>query len=156
LLPEGVCFGLAVGLGVGAAGSLSAVEFGEGVVVAAFPVTAVAEEELERGKLLLGGFALVDDATEGEGFGGGEAGVFIAGGGGLVGEVVIEEIGFGFVEAAEGPAAVGDVFDGEGFALGLGLEDGADFFVEAGEEGGVFVFEDHVAGDRETVPEGIL
>jgi hypothetical protein len=148
-----LAFGVAELLAVVFAG---AVEFGEGALVAAVPVGAVAVQEEERGEFEGGGFAVFEDAGVAEGGAVGDVAIVFDGGVGVFGEVVFEEGGFGIFEAVEGPAAVGDFFEGEVLARGGGFVDGGEFFVEAAVGGRVFVFEDGVALEGESVLAGVL
>ena len=136
--------------------ALGTVKFGQGSLVTAVPVTAVAVQEKERRVLRALRFAGFLDAGVAEGFAVGNRGVLVVGGVGAAGIVEFEEGGFGFVEATEGPAAVGDVAEGEVLAGGFGGENGAEFVAELVVCGRVFVLENGVALKGESVLEGVL
>ncbi len=131
---------------------MGAIEAGNGALVAALPVGAVAHEVVDG--LPFGQRLIIESGTHAQG---GEDFVALHGFVGLrVQGRPVEREAFGDVEAAEGPLAVGDLLDGEFLAFGLGGVDAEKFGVEGYKGGGVLGSEDNVALDGETKFEGVL
>ena len=124
-------------------------------MVECIPGAAVAVEQLQRGEFREGWVAGVVLAESAEDFGSRGVG-FVVRVGSPVYRVEVEEIGFGFFDAAQGPAAFGDVEDGELFGVALVIVDEVELFEHGLEESGIFVIEDLVGGEAVAVFAGVL
>jgi len=130
--------------GGGIAGTLGAVEFGEGSLVATVPVAAVAHDVVDAYEFAVRFAGLVaKDSHVAELVLRWDFGLLF----GMTTHRKFESEGFGAVKATEGPAALGDVVDGEALACGLRFVDRVDLGAEFLELGCVLVFEDDVPGD---------
>ncbi len=138
--------------GLSVAGALGTVEFSQGVLVPAIPVTAVAEQVVDAAEGGVGFAWLVRDHGDVIEFAGsGDFRLFIR----VRQSGKFKRKGFRLFEAPECPFALGDVVNRKAFASRLRFKDFAELGTQGLEFLGIFMLEDDVPRNGESVLEGV-